>query len=123
MYKADYKAFIGGEIGILHAGSRLLVSNHKSVHYLYDALRPHLPPLAEFEHENAASFYIRVAFSPDGTHFVCGSSENNAYIWQVFGGQLETFKANSTLSPLQSVAHIEAPSLVLIQRRRMLLSI
>lgn len=66
-----------------YAGTRLLVSSHKSVHFLYDAQRPHLPPLAEYRCRSAASFYVRAAFSPDGTHFITGSSENNAYIWQV----------------------------------------
>ena len=65
------------------AGSRLLVSSHKSVHYLYDVLRPHLPPVAQYTGHTAASFYIRAAFSPDSSHFISGSSENKAYIWQV----------------------------------------
>lgn len=53
------------------------------MHYLYDVLRPHLPPVAEYSGHSAASFYIRAAFSPDGSHFISGSSENKAYIWQV----------------------------------------
>ncbi len=64
-------------------GTRLLVSSHKSVHFLYDVHRPHLPPLAEYRSHSSASFYVRAAFSPDGTHFISGSSENNAYIWEV----------------------------------------
>lgn len=65
------------------AGTRLLVSSHKSVHFLYDAQRPHLPALAEYRCHSAASFYVRAAFSPDGSHFITGSSESNAYIWEV----------------------------------------
>ena len=65
------------------AGSRLLVSVASNTHYLYDALRPHLPPAARYTGHEASSFYIKAAFSPDGSHFVSGSSDKNAYIWAV----------------------------------------
>ncbi len=69
--------------GPLHAGSRLVVSSHNHVHYMFDALRPHLPPLARFTGHRANSFYVRAAFSPDGDHLLSGSTDGNAYIWQV----------------------------------------
>lgn len=30
-----------------------------------------------------SSFYVKAAFSPDGSHVLSGSSDRNAYIWQV----------------------------------------
>ena len=54
-----------------------------NTHYLYDTLRPHLPPAARYTGHKASSFYIKAAFSPDGSHFVSGSSDKNAYIWAV----------------------------------------
>lgn len=65
------------------AGSRLLVSVHNNVHHLYDALRPHLPPGAAYTGHKGSSFYSRTCFSPDGMHFMSGSSDSNAYIWEV----------------------------------------
>lgn len=65
------------------AGSRLLVSVLDNVHYMYDALRPHLPPIAQFCGHEATSFYSRTAFSPDGRRFVAGAKDKQAYIWEV----------------------------------------
>ena len=66
------------------AGPRLLVTiKDGSSHVLYDVLRPELPPVAVFRGFEAKTFYIRAAFSPDGTHIVSGSTDKNAYIWQV----------------------------------------
>ncbi len=52
-------------------------------HSLFDVLRPELPPVAVFGRHLANSFYVRADFSGDGTHIITGSSDNNAYIWQV----------------------------------------
>ncbi|KAL0019055.1 hypothetical protein WJX79_000368 [Trebouxia sp. C0005] len=64
-------------------GSRLLVSVGNSVHYLYDTLRPLIGPTAAFTGHVMSSFFIKACFSPDGSHILSGSSDKNAYIWQV----------------------------------------
>lgn len=38
--------------------------------------RVHWPPSA------VASFYVKAAFSPDGSHILSGSTDRKAYIWQ-----------------------------------------
>ena len=64
-------------------GSKLAVSAYNHKVYLYDSLRPELGPMQTFAGHQNASFYIKVAFSPDGTHVLSGSSDNKGYIWQV----------------------------------------
>ena len=54
-----------------------------SVLYLYDTLRPDVGPTAAFTGQATSSFFIKACFSPDGTHILSGSSDKNAYIWQV----------------------------------------
>ena len=57
------------------------VSNN--VHYLYDTLRPDCGPTAAFTGHLASSFFVKACFSPDGNHILSGSSDKDAYIWQV----------------------------------------
>lgn len=70
-------------------GSRLLVNCTDSRLYLLNALAPSCPPVATLTgHQSPPgnnSFYIRCAFSPDGSHAMCGSVDKRAYIWQVGG--------------------------------------
>lgn len=70
-------------------GSRLLVNCTDSRLYLLNALAPSWPPVATLTgHQSPPgnnSFYIRCAFSPDGSHAMCGSVDKRAYIWQVGG--------------------------------------
>lgn len=54
-----------------------------SVHYMYDTLRPNIGPTAAFTGHATSSFFIKACFSPDGAHILSGSSDKNAYIWQV----------------------------------------
>lgn len=68
------------------AGSRLLVSASNSVHYLFDTLVPWQGPLAQFTGHVMGSFYIKTAFSGDGTHILSGSSDAAACIWAVAPG-------------------------------------
>ena len=46
-------------------------------------MHPELPPVAQFRGHQVKTFYVRADFSPDGTHIVSGSSDRNAYIWEV----------------------------------------
>lgn len=65
------------------AGSRLLVSASNSVHYLFSTISPWTGPIAKFTGHIMGSFYIKTAFSPDGSHIASGSSDNDACIWAV----------------------------------------
>ena len=65
------------------AGTRLLVSCSSACHYLYDAGRPDLGPLAAYSGHVSGSFYIRACFSGDGAHILSGSSDHRPHIWAV----------------------------------------
>jgi WD40 repeat protein len=65
------------------AGTRLLVSCSSACHYLYDAGRPDLGPLAAYSGHASGSFYIRACFSGDGAHILSGSSDHRPHIWAV----------------------------------------
>ena len=68
----------------VHQGTnRLLASCSDSCHYVFDALRPELGSLASFSGHQTGSFYVKADFSPCGTHFVSGSTDEKLYIWQV----------------------------------------
>jgi denticleless len=49
---------------------------------MFDASRPERGPLGRFDGHAAHSFYVKVAFSPDGTHVASGSCDKRVYIWQ-----------------------------------------
>jgi denticleless len=49
---------------------------------MFDAARPERGPLARYGGHAAHSFYVKVAFSPDGTHVASGSCDKRVYIWQ-----------------------------------------
>ncbi|QDZ21897.1 WD40 repeat domain-containing protein [Chloropicon primus] len=65
------------------SGSRLAVTSFNDSVYLYDCVRPEIGPVGTCKGLEVTSFYIKLAFSPDGTHLLSGSSDGNAYIWQV----------------------------------------
>jgi hypothetical protein len=50
---------------------------------LFDSARPSIGPTAQFSGHAATSFYVKVAFAPDGTHVASGSCDKMLYIWQV----------------------------------------
>ena len=50
---------------------------------LFDSARPQIGPTAQFSGHAATSFYVKVAFSPDGTHVASGSCDRRVYVWQV----------------------------------------
>ena len=49
---------------------------------LFDCARPSLGPTAQFGGHAATSFYVKVAFAPDGTHVASGSCDKRVYVWQ-----------------------------------------
>ena len=65
------------------SGSKLAVTSYNDTIYLYDCMRPECEPVQMFKGHDVSSFYIKLTFSPDGSHILSGSSDSNAYIWQV----------------------------------------
>ncbi|XP_020098067.1 denticleless protein homolog [Ananas comosus] len=51
--------------------------------YLYDVIHLHKGPMKVFSGSRIESFFVKSAISPDRTHILGGSSDGNAYIWQV----------------------------------------
>lgn len=64
-------------------GSQLMVSLTGGHHLLYDVFRPEAGPVRWYGGHSVSSFYVKGGFSPDGSHFVSGSSDAGVYIWQV----------------------------------------
>ncbi|CAK7328115.1 unnamed protein product [Dovyalis caffra] len=51
--------------------------------YLYNVLQLDKGPVQSFSECRIESFYVKSAISPDAAHILSGSSDGNAYIWQV----------------------------------------
>jgi hypothetical protein len=49
---------------------------------MFDSARPSIGPTAQFGGHAATSFYVKVAFAPDGTHVASGSCDRRVYVWQ-----------------------------------------
>ncbi|KAJ4729284.1 denticleless protein-like [Melia azedarach] len=57
--------------------------------YLYNVLQLQKGPVCSFSGCQIESFYVKSAISPDATHILSGSSDGNAYIWQVNKPQVD----------------------------------
>ncbi|KAJ6965700.1 denticleless protein [Populus alba x Populus x berolinensis] len=51
--------------------------------YLYNVLQLDKGPMRSFSGCRIESFYVKSTISPDAAHILSGSSDGNAYIWQV----------------------------------------
>ncbi|XP_059642541.1 uncharacterized protein LOC132284445 [Cornus florida] len=51
--------------------------------YLYNVLQLDKGPVRSFSGCRTGSFFVKSALSPDAAHILSGSSDGNAYIWQV----------------------------------------
>jgi denticleless len=63
--------------------SQLLVSLKSGHHVMYDVDRPEIGPVKWYGGHTVSSFYVKTAFSGDGSHFASGSSDDQVCIWQV----------------------------------------
>jgi len=63
--------------------SQLLVSLKGGHHVMYDVDRPEIGPVKWYGGHTVSSFYVKSSFSPDGSHFASGSSDDHVCIWQV----------------------------------------
>ena len=65
-------------------GSSRIAAAYSDSHLaVFDLHAPHAGPLAHLRGHRAPSFYVKAAFSPDGTHLASGSCDNHVYVWQV----------------------------------------
>ena len=63
------------------SGSQLIASFQGGHHLMYNTSRLDLGPEKWFGGNFISSFYVKNCFSPDGSHFMSGSSDSNVYIW------------------------------------------
>lgn len=62
-------------------GSQLVASFQGGHHLMYNTSRLDLGPEKWFGGNFISSFYVKNCFSPDGSHFMSGSSDSKVYIW------------------------------------------
>ncbi|CAN8266171.1 unnamed protein product [Cochlearia groenlandica] len=65
------------------SGTFLTASCKDNRIYLYNMLQLDKGPLQSFSGCRIDSFFVRTMISPDAEHILSGSSDGNAYIWQV----------------------------------------
>lgn len=64
-------------------GSLIMASYLGGHHLLYNVSHIDAGPIQWFGGNSISSFYVKSSFSPDGTHFLSGSSDAKAYIWNL----------------------------------------
>ncbi|CAH9088894.1 unnamed protein product [Cuscuta epithymum] len=57
--------------------------------YLYNVLQPERGPVKSFSGCRINSFFVKSSISPDAAHILSGSSDGNAYIWQIRNPQAD----------------------------------
>ncbi|XP_065878395.1 uncharacterized protein [Euphorbia lathyris] len=65
------------------SGANITASCMDNRIYLYNVLQLEKGPKQSFSGCRIESFFVKSAISPDATHILSGSSDGNAYIWQV----------------------------------------
>ncbi|KAK6928381.1 WD40 repeat [Dillenia turbinata] len=63
--------------------------------YLYHTLQLEKGPVASFSGCQINSFFVKSAISPDATLILSGSSDGDAYLWQVNKPELDPIRLNS----------------------------
>ncbi|GKV07776.1 hypothetical protein SLEP1_g19498 [Rubroshorea leprosula] len=63
--------------------------------YLYNVLQLDKGPIQTFSRCQIGSFYVKSAISPDAAYLLSGSSDGNAYVWQVNKPQAEPITLES----------------------------
>ncbi|KAH9324778.1 hypothetical protein KI387_004956, partial [Taxus chinensis] len=84
-------------------GTFIIASCMDNKIYLYNALQPDKGPLKSFAGHELDSFYIKACFSPDGTHILSGSSDGNAFLWQVDKPEASPVKLSGHLREVTAV--------------------
>ncbi|WAR19019.1 DTLB-like protein, partial [Mya arenaria] len=64
-------------------GSRLFASCTDDLIYCYDFATYNIDPVCVYRGHRNTSFYVKAVLSPDDQFLLSGSSDENAYIWQV----------------------------------------
>ncbi|KAF8049618.1 hypothetical protein N665_2169s0008 [Sinapis alba] len=71
------------------SGTFLTASCKDNRIYLYNILQLDKGPVQSFSGSRIDSFFVRTMISPDGEYILSGSSDGNAYIWQVNKPQVD----------------------------------
>ena len=74
----DHRVGVGAE-GVVARRRVVFRLAHRGVR----PLRPRAPPVCHLRGHRAPSFYVKAAFSPDGTHVASGSCDQRVYVWRV----------------------------------------
>ena len=65
-------------------GSSRVAASYSDSHIaVFDLCAPRAPPICHLRGHRAPSFYVKAAFSPDGTHVASGSCDQRVYVWRV----------------------------------------
>lgn len=65
-------------------GSSRVAASYSDSHIaVFDLCAPRAPPVCHLRGHRAPSFYVKAAFSPDGTHVASGSCDQRVYVWRV----------------------------------------
>ncbi|KAK4751304.1 hypothetical protein SAY87_004786 [Trapa incisa] len=78
--------------------------------YLYNILQLEKGPIKSFSGSRIESFYVKAAISPDANQIVSGSSDGNAYVWQVDNPDVGPISLNSHAGEVTAVAWSESVS-------------
>ncbi|PKI75133.1 hypothetical protein CRG98_004468 [Punica granatum] len=76
--------------------------------YLYNVLQLEKGPVKSFSGAQIESFYVKAAISPDANQLLSGSSDGNAYIWQVNKPDTAPVSSNSHDGEVTAVAWSES---------------
>lgn len=65
-------------------GSSRVAASYSDSHIaVFDLCAPGAGPVCHLRGHRAPSFYVKAAFSPDGTHVASGSCDQRVYVWRV----------------------------------------
>lgn len=71
-------------LALAPGGSSRIAAAYSDSHIaLFDLHAPNAGPSAHLRGHRANSFYVKAAFSPEGTHVASGSVDQHVYVWQV----------------------------------------
>eukprot|EP00118_Oscarella_pearsei_P020067 m.216254 g.216254 ORF g.216254 m.216254 type:complete len:531 (+) comp39855_c1_seq7:55-1647(+) len=86
------------------AGGRLFANCTDDTIYMYDCISQNEFPMAAFYGHLTSSFYVRMAVSPDNKFLLSGSSDSNAYMWQIDSPDTPPFVLTGHSKEVTSVA-------------------
>jgi denticleless len=71
-------------LALAPGGSSRIAAAYSDSHLaIFDLHAPAAGPIAHLRGHRAPSFYVKAAFSPEGTHVASGSCDQHVYVWQL----------------------------------------